>query len=132
MILSKYLRTAVPGYEGFYEVDTNGEIYSLERVNSRGMHIKPRKLKQSATWYGYKVVFLSKNGISKAHNAHRLVALAFVENKDNKPYVNHIDSNKHNNNVENLEWVTHAENAQHSANYKRSLKEKVKSEENIA
>lgn len=61
--------------------------------------------------YGYKVVSLAKNGKYKKHRVHRLVAIAFVENIDNKPHVNHLDEDRTNNNSDNLEWVTPLENA---------------------
>lgn len=63
---------------------------------------------------GYKVVALYKNNKSTAKTVHRLVALAFIPNPENKPCVNHIDGNKQNNNIENLEWVTYSENTIHS------------------
>ena len=62
---------------------------------------------------GYLRVILCKNGIVKTHKVHRLVAIAFIENPENKPTVNHIDSDRTNNFVSNLEWNTHSENAQH-------------------
>lgn len=55
-----------------------------------------------------------KNGYRKSYRIHRLVARYFVDNKFNKPYVNHIDGNKHNNNSYNLEWVTAKENTSHA------------------
>ena len=60
---------------------------------------------------GYERVNLKKDGIEKTMQVHRLVALAFLPNPQNKPEVNHIDENKENNNVDNLEWVTSKENA---------------------
>lgn len=61
----------------------------------------------------------NKKGYRKQYRIHRLVAKYFIDNPDNKPYVNHKDGNKHNNNVDNLEWVTESENTQHA--YKNKL-----------
>ena len=73
-----------------------------------------RLLKTNINPYGYKYVQLSINGIRTTYRIHRLVARAFVDNPDNKPYVNHIDGNKLNNNANNLEWVTAKENDNHA------------------
>lgn len=63
---------------------------------------------------GYKHVTLQINKKPKRFNSHRLVAIAFIPNPENKPYVNHKDGNRTNNCVDNLEWVTAAENTQHA------------------
>lgn len=63
---------------------------------------------------GYHEVALSRNGRYKWHLTHRLVAEAYIPNPNNLPFVNHIDGNKLNNNVDNLEWCTRSENARHS------------------
>ena len=63
---------------------------------------------------GYLVVDLYENGERKTSRVHRLVAEEFVPNPHNKPYVNHIDGNKHNNAASNLEWVTGEENSKHA------------------
>ena len=65
-----------------------------------------RIMKQCNHRKGYKVINFSKNGIIKQFRVHRLVALAFLENLDNKPNVDHIDNNTSNNNVKNLRWAT--------------------------
>ena len=63
---------------------------------------------------GYFAVDLYENGKRTTERVHILVAEAFVPNPDNKPMINHKDGNKHNNNAENLEWVTHKENCEHA------------------
>jgi hypothetical protein len=67
-------------------------------------------LKEAMNKDGYKNVNLSKNGKQNFFRIHRLVALVYIPNPLNKPEVNHIDGNKLNNNVSNLEWNTHSEN----------------------
>lgn len=63
---------------------------------------------------GYLVTDLYKDGQRFTHRVHRLVAQEFIPNPDNKPCINHIDGNKHNNNSSNLEWVTKKENSKHA------------------
>ena len=63
---------------------------------------------------GYLKAHAYVKGKHKSYYVHRMVAEAFIENPKNKPCVNHIDCNTHNNNVSNLEWVTHKENSRHS------------------
>lgn len=100
----------VVGYEGLYEISNHGRVKSYHTRFK-----KPRILKTSMTTTGYRKVELVKNKIKKSRKIHRLVAEAFIPNEENKPYINHIDSNPINNNVDNLEWCTQKENMIHSA-----------------
>lgn len=100
---------SVVGYEGFYEVSNMGRVRSLDRKNSRGSRVKGRYLKYKKTSRGY----LSLQLCGKDCLIHRLVAKAFIPNPENKPQVNHIDGNKENNCIENLEWCTSSENNKH-------------------
>ena len=108
----------IEGYEGLYQVSTCGNIKSLAKPRKNGngrCYIQKEKLlKQSFTSTGYKKVELYKDGKRKSFKVHRLVAIAFIPNPDNKPEVNHIDGNKINNNIDNLEWVTSSENTIHA------------------
>jgi hypothetical protein len=74
-----------------------------------GNILKPAKMKK-----GHLQVSISKNGIVKKYLIHRIIAKAFVENKENKPCVNHINGKPWDNRVENLEWCTDYENKQHA------------------
>ena len=96
----------VEGYPN-YMVNTDGEV--LSKTNSKILthHINTG---------GYKFVSLRINGKPKQLLVHRLVAIAFIPNPDNKPVVNHIDSNRGNPQKSNLEWVTHKENSEHMVN----------------
>ena len=107
----------IAGYEGFYQVSNSGRVKSLDRYmdrldGKRGYRIS-KILKPQYNWKGYKSVTLKKNGTYKPMFAHRLVALHFIPNTENKPQVNHINGIKDDNRVENLEWCTAKENIQH-------------------
>ena len=107
----------VKGYEGYYQVSNLGNARSLDReVLNQGVvqPIKGRVLKAGIR-NGYKSVVFSLNGKVKNHSMHRLVAEAFIDNEYNLPVVNHIDENKLNNAVENLEWCTQNENLKKSS-----------------
>ncbi len=98
----------IPGYEGLYSATSDGRIYRHPRKR-----VKPGFLKlRSNTLYSR--VPLWKNGVTTWHHVHRLVASAFLPNPLDKPEVNHKNCNKHDNCVENLEWVTKKENWDHA------------------
>ena len=73
---------------------------------------------------GYETVVLWKNGKRKQCTMHRIVALSFIPNPENKRCVNHIDGNKLNNKVSNLEWITHSDNHKHA--YRTGLRKSLK------
>lgn len=94
----------VKGYEGYYLVSDLGNVKRLHSKNN---------LKAINNGYNYLSVSLSINGNVKRFYIHRLVAMSFIENKENKEEVNHIDGNRKNNKLSNLEWVTRSENHYH-------------------
>ena len=119
----------VRGYEGMYQVSSLGRIKSFDRpIKYKGRNDKSRVIKGSFkkltnTDKGYLKTTLFKNGKGKTREIQRIVAETFIPNPENKPCVNHIDGNKHNNRVENLEWVTSQENTLHAVNIlKKTLK----------
>jgi HNH endonuclease/NUMOD4 motif len=96
--------------KGIVECGDNYEISNLGNVRNA----TTKKL--LSFWYdkdGYSRVTIQLMGKRKNYGVHRLVALAFLPNIDNKPTVNHNDANKKNNNVSNLEWATHQEQVDH-------------------
>lgn len=107
----------VPGYEGLYQVSNLGRVKSLPRmVHVRnGNAMRPERIIRGGTFSNdYKFVCLRKDGVNQNHSIHRLVARAFLLNPENLPEVNHIDGNKQNNRVENLEWCDRKRNLQHA------------------
>lgn len=110
--MQKEIWKSVKGYEGIYEISSFGRVKSLGRKGS-GASIKDRILKPGLSTSGYLFYNLCINNNPKIHQAHRLVALHFIPNPENKKEVNHIDADKHNNFVDNLEWATPSENIRH-------------------
>lgn len=94
---------------GMYLVDKNGNVYSKKCKNGQ-----LRKVKQYISPNGYVKVNLTHNGKNINLLCHRIVALTFLDNTENKSTVNHIDGNKLNNSLNNLEWATILENARHA------------------
>jgi hypothetical protein len=109
----------VVGFEGFYAISNFGRAMAVNRtINGGRWGFEKRKEKllaqSKAPKLKYKYVILSKEGKTKTMKIHRMVAMAFIPNPDNKPHVNHKDLDKTNNHVDNLEWATTHENRQHA------------------
>lgn len=107
----------IKGYEGYYQISNYGRVASIQRTfickdkkpqTRHFMILKPTKEK-----HGYMLIKLTKNDNHKGFLIHRLVAQAFIPNANNKPEVNHINGNKEDNRVPNLEWVNRSENMRH-------------------
>lgn len=93
----------IKGYEGLYQVSNLGKVR-----NQSGRCLKPNESE-----HGYLKVELHNNNHRKTRHIHRLVAMAFLDNSLNYNEVNHIDEDKHNNEVSNLEWVSHLRNVRY-------------------
>lgn len=111
----------IPGTNNYYQASRSGEIRSVDRTitstTKRGsfQSTRPgRVLKQTVNKNGYLSVIISVDGHHKLKSVHRLVATTFLPNPDNLPQINHIDGNKTNNCVENLEWCTQSRNMGHA------------------
>lgn len=100
----------VVGYEGLYECSSLGNVRSLDRIDSVGRRIKGKHIKPLESRFGYHRLSLCKEGKVITHSVHRLVAEAFLPNPDNKPCVDHINTDRTDCRVENLRWVTIKEN----------------------
>ena len=99
----------LPDVDERYFIDTKGNVYSKHK---NGVKL----LKCDTIKGGYKRVTLAQKGEYKRYIVHRLVAMCFIENAFNKPFVNHLNGNTCDNNVTNLEWCTASENEKHSYN----------------
>jgi len=118
MFLMEILKPTI-GYEGLYETSSAGRLFSL-RLN--------RFLRPKPTKYGYiRVDITDSVGIEKSIPLHRLVALSFIDNPENKKFINHKNGIKTDNRVENLEWCTILENTVHA--FKNGLRSGIKGED---
>lgn len=104
----------ISGYEGQYSVTRDGRVYSHPRVDAAGRSRKGRWLKAVPDTKGYLRVGLYANDALKTRKVHRLVAETFIPNHHYKPEVNHINGDKADNRIENLEWCTSSENVRHA------------------
>jgi hypothetical protein len=106
----------IEGYDGYYQISNFGRVKSLSRKSYNGkgyFNSKEKFLKHRATNKGYYNYSLTKNNKTIDFLAHRLIAVAFIDNPLNKKTVNHKDSVRTNNSISNLEWASHRENHCH-------------------
>lgn len=108
----------IKGYEGKYIISNYGEVISLPRYKknkNKIQYVEPKELsKYVSLTNGYVYVYLCNNGKNRNARLHRLVAETFIPNTNNLPQVNHIDGNKINNRIDNLEWCNQSENEKHA------------------
>ena len=117
----------IPGFEGYYEVSTEGNVRSIDRIINcpwgKCYTAKGKQKSICAFKTGYLYVNLYKEHKTYKESVHRLVALAFIPNPEDKAFVDHIDGNRANNKVDNLRWCTRKENANNPITRQR-LKDK--------
>lgn len=121
----------VVGLEDYYEVSNFGRVRAIERIISVGNGnrvVKPKIKNTYISKVGYPSVTLCVNKNSRCYSIHRLVAMAFIPNPENKPCIDHINTIKTDNRIENLRWCTHKENSNNEITLKRVI-EKSKSKE---
>src|SRR5574344_166151 len=111
----------IKGFEGYYQISTLGNVKSKDRIVSTficgkngSRRIKGRILSPIKDKDGYLIVGFNSKGYEKKERVHRLVAIAFIDNKYGYEQVNHIDGNKENNRMDNLEWCTNKYNQEHA------------------
>lgn len=112
----------IPNIDYDCYVSKDGKVWGTSKRYGKG------KIYKQSNSHGYRVVSLSVNGKLISFKVHRLVATAFIPNPESKPYINHIDGNRSNNCVENLEWCTQKENVYHANNILHARKVTKKSQ----
>ena len=105
----------IPGYEGLYQVSSLGRVKSLDRLIKGKYILKGIILKPSYGGNKYPSVNFWIDKKYKTFTIHRLVAVSFIENPKNLKFVNHINGNKYDFNISNLEWCTHKQNMIHAS-----------------
>lgn len=118
----------IKGYEGAYQVSNTGIVRSLDRlVAGRSGRIAVKKgcvINGCISKFGYRKMWLSANGKTRYYFLHRIIAAAFIKNKESKPFINHKNAIKLDNSISNLEWCTSSENQLHA--HKMGLHPKTK------
>lgn len=103
----------IKGFEGLYRISNYGRVKSLKRtkrVFNKNIDVPEIIRKNGYDMDGYQILPLNKNSKKYTKKIHRLVAETFIPNLENKPCINHLDCNRNNNKVDNLEWCTQKEN----------------------
>lgn len=118
----------IKGYEGLYQISSEGRVKSKQRITRNNQTIKEKIRKPKIDKDGYCCVSLWIDGVSKEYFIHRLVAQAFIPNPYNKPCIDHINTNKTDNRAENLKWCTHKENANNPISREKYLRNRYKVE----
>lgn len=112
MIYENKIFISIPDFPGYYICKDTSDILSTNKKEPYIMAQSINSTTSNSTYYMVRCVDHKK--ITRKLYVHRLMAELFILNPDNKKQVNHIDGNKHNNSVANLEWVSHQENAIHA------------------
>ncbi len=119
----------IENFQGYYMISNYGGVWSLPRAiktkNGQTRELKGKLLSYTTHGTGYNNVYLSKNGVKTYVGVHRLVAIHFVDNPQNKEIVNHKNEIRNDNHYLNLEWVTHGENLAHNGAFQKG-REKIK------
>ena len=105
----------IKDYEGLYEISNLGRVRNLNYKGSG----KGKILKNTKDSKGYLIVGLTKNGKRKLFKIHRLVAEAFIPNPEDKPFIDHINTIRDDNRIENLRWCTQKENCNNEISKKK-------------
>ena len=106
----------INGFEGYYKINREGEIWSEKRQGSKGHFIK-----FSNCGKGYLMTYGCVKGRRTKFMKHQLLAKQYIPNPENKPFVDHINRNRSDNRLENLRWVSHLENNNNKCVYKNNL-----------
>lgn len=109
----------IKGYEGYYKVSNLGNVIALERIIITGAKIGSRIVTKRKDNHGYYHVGLNRDGKETTRRIHRLVAQAFIPNIRGKPFIDHINTIRTDNRVENLRWVTPKENNENTISIRK-------------
>ena len=110
----------IKGYEGLYEVSSEGRVRSLDKwVKGKVLYLKKGKVLKESYSDGYPQVVLTKDERRKSYKVHRLVAESFIDNPNNLPCIDHINTIRTDNRIDNLRWVSYKENSNNPITLKK-------------